>query len=487
MKRSGDLGAEGLHRGLGVWSVVLMVLAGAAPLASVGAVLPMVVRVSQNPVLPMFFIGATMILALFAIGFTRMTRFVGDAGAFYSYIQTGLGRIPGVGAAALAISSYFLLLVSISCYLGAVTATTVAHLGGPGSPWWLWTALWLVLTGVLGYRDIELSSKVLAFMLVAECVVVVVVDVALIAAGEHLGGNARLAMFDPTALSRGVPSLGLMFAFLCFVGFETTAVFRSEAFTPERTLPRATYIAVIGIGLFYAISAWALTVGVGADNLVAAATDDPANLVVGLAKTHVGPAMQDTMQLLLLPSLFACTLTFHNVSTRYVFTMGTRGLLPRAVGVVHAKHRSPARASLAITTVTAVAALLIAAARMDPVTKIYPWLSGTATLGVVVLMSLTSLAVVIFFWTQPGTGESTLVSTRIVPVIALFCLAGLAWIVVSNFVLLIGDVTASRALLAGIVATFIAGMIVAGILRTRRPHAYRALTQPIPEVSGGVV
>ena len=409
-----------------------------------------------------------------------MTRFVDDAGAFYAYIQTGLGRVPGVGAAALAISSYFLLLVSISCYLGAVTATTVVHLGGPSSPWWLWTALWLVVTGVLGYRDIELSSKVLALMLVAECVVVVVVDVALIAAGEQLGGNASLAIFDPAALSQGVPSLGLMFAFLCFVGFETTAVFRSEAISPERTVVRATYIAVIGIGLFYAISAWALTVGVGADNLVAAATDDPANLVVRLARIHVGAAMQDAMQLLLLPSLFACILTFHNVSARYVFTMGTRALLPRAVGVVHAKHGSPARASLAITIVTVVAALLTAAARMDPVTTIYPWFSGTATLGVVVLMSLTSLAVVVFFWTQPGTRESMLVSTRIVPVIALLCLAGLAWIVVSNFVLLIGDVAASRALLAGIVATFVAGMIGAAILRTRRPHVYRALLQPVP-------
>ncbi|OSC39403.1 APC family permease [Mycobacterium decipiens] len=454
-----------------------MVLAGAAPLAAVGAVVPMVVRVSQNAAAFVFFVAATIILVLFAVGFTKMTRFVDDAGAFYSYIQAGLGRIPGVGAAMLALSSYFLLLVSITCYLGAVTANTVTDLGGPGTPWWVWTALWLAVTGMLGYRDIELSSKVLAFMLVAECLVVIVVDVALIAAGGYRGMSASVAAVDPVALSRGVPSLGLMFAFLCFIGFETTAVFRNEAITPQRTIPRATYLAVTGVGLFYAISAWALTVGVGADKLVDAATDDPANLVVGLAKTHVGPVMQEVMQLLLLTSLLACMLCFHNVATRYVFTMGTRALLPKAVGVIHAKHGSPSRASLATTIVTTATVPVVAAAHMDPVSQVYPWFSGAATLGVIVLMALTSLAVAVFFWTHRQVREP-LAPTRIVPVIALVCLAGLAWIVASHLVLLIGGVAASRVLLALIVATFPAGMITAAILRTRRPHAYQALSQP---------
>lgn len=439
-----------------------MALAGAAPLAAVGAVLPTVVRVSQNASLPLFFVGATLILGLFAVGFTRMTPFVGDAGAFYSYVQTGLGRIPGVGAATLAISSYALLLVSISCYLGDVTAHTVAHLGGPNAPWWLWTAIWLALTAVLGYRDIELSFRVLAVMLVAECLVVSVIDIALIVAGEQRGGS--FAALDPAALSRGVPSLGLMFAFLCFIGFETTAVFRSEAFTPDRTIVRATYAAVFVIGLFYTISPWALAVGVGADNLIAAATADPANLVVRLAQNHIGSAMQDVVQLLLVTSLFACLLTFHNVSTRYAFTMGMRTLLPRAIGVVHAEHGSPARASLVITMFT----------------TIYPWLSGTATLGVIMLMSLTSLAVVVFFWVNPHSRKSALIPTRIVPVFALICLVALLWTVSRNFALLIGDVAASRVFLALIIATFVAGMVIAVILRTCRPYAYRALTRSGP-------
>jgi Amino acid permease len=58
-----------------------------------------------------------------------------------------------------------------------------------------------------------------------------------------------------------VPGMGaaLMFAFACFVGFESTTLYGEEARNPERTVPRATYVA---IGLIAALTlsqcgAWA--------------------------------------------------------------------------------------------------------------------------------------------------------------------------------------------------------------------------------------
>ena len=48
-----------------------------------------------------------------------------------------------------------------------------------------------------------------------------------------------------------------------FIGFEATAIFRDEAHDPHRTIPRATYVALIIIGVFYTLSCWAHRVGVG--------------------------------------------------------------------------------------------------------------------------------------------------------------------------------------------------------------------------------
>ena len=84
---------------------------------------------------------ATVILLLFAVGFSWMTPHVPDAGAFYSYIDRGLGRRAGLGAASIALFSYVLLTVSMTCYLGVQTGNLIELWTGTSLPWWLISAV----------------------------------------------------------------------------------------------------------------------------------------------------------------------------------------------------------------------------------------------------------------------------------------------------------------------------------------------------------
>jgi amino acid transporter len=461
-----------LRRNLGVGSIAFMALAGAAPLGAVIAAFPIVIGVSQSPAIPLFFVLATVILTIFSVGFTRMAPHVPNAGAFYSYIQAGLGRITGTGAATFAVGTYTLLSVALAAYIGVATSDAITHFGGPATPWWLWTAAWVLITGALGYRDVELSAKVLGVVLVIEIVAVVAIDIAILVGGGADGVST--STLNPGLLSEGFPSMGLMFAFFSFVGFEATAVFRNEARDPERTIPRATYVAVIGVGLFYAFSAWAVTVGVGTENVVSSATDDPTGMVLTLAQTFVSPIMQDVVQVLLLTSIFACMLTFQNVLTRYAFTMGTKGILPAALGAVNPKHRAPSRASLVVSTVVGVMLLIVLAAGLDPVNEVYAWFSGAATLGVIVLMALTSLSVLVFFRSRPEASGGVW-TTAIAPAIALVCMVVVTWLVVQNFAALVPSPVAANVLLAVVAASFAVGVAVALVFRSRRPQSYQAL------------
>ena len=63
--------------------------------------------------------------------------------------------------------------------------------------------------------------------------------------------------------STGNFGLVLLFAMLCFGGFESSAIYREEAKDPNKTIPRATYVAVILIGLFYLVAAWAMLTALG--------------------------------------------------------------------------------------------------------------------------------------------------------------------------------------------------------------------------------
>lgn len=462
---------KALHRGLGVWSIVLMVVAAAAPLGAVGGLLPVMISSSANVAAPLFFVIAAIILALFAVGFTAMSKHVPNAGAFYSYIQAGLGRHLGTASAALALGSYLVLLIGVNAYVGVAASNVIATYTDLNVPWWSLAVGSVLVTGFLGYRDIELSSKVLGVLLVAETLVIIVVSVAIIAHGGAAGLNAE--PMSPLQLGVGTPSLGIMFAIFGFIGFEATAVFRHEAKAPDRTIPRATYIAVFFIGGFYAVASWCMILGVGTADAVTRATEDPENFTLDLGQIYVATIVKDVMQVLLTTSLFAVVLAFHNVVTRYQFTLSNRGLLPAFLGEVSPKHRAPSKSSLTVSAISLVCTVLVWVVGLDPIAQTYTWLSGASTAGLIMLMVLTSLAVIAFFRREPDAPGRW--QALIAPALAFIGLAAVLVLVIVNFPLLVGG-TVNAVVIGGIIVlAFVAGLAGAEFIRRRRPQLYAEL------------
>lgn len=221
-----------IKRTLGVFSIVLMVVAATAPLTVVAGTQPLVMTYTENNSIPVYYLATGAILLLFSVGFTKMSGQVPNAGAFYSYIQAGLGKTTGLGAATMALLSYVLICIAVLAYLGYATANTIA-LFAPAIevPWWVCAIAWWAAIAFLGYRNINLSSKVLGVFLVLEVLSVTILDVAIIGTGGSEG--LSLAPFSPSNFLSGVPGLGLMWAFFGFIGFEATAVFRNEAKDPR--------------------------------------------------------------------------------------------------------------------------------------------------------------------------------------------------------------------------------------------------------------
>lgn len=463
--------ARSLHRGLGVTSIVFMVVAMAAPLAVVAANVPIVISISGTTSAPVYFAAATVILTLFSVGFTRMSRHVSNAGAFYAYIQAGLGRIVGTGSATIAVVSYVLLFVGVNTYVGVAASNVLQRYGVPATPWWLWSLVSLVIVGFLGYRDIELSSRVLGVVLVLETATIVALDLGILFRGGADG--LSLQSWNPAELTAGTPSLGLMFAFFSFIGFEATAVFRNEARDPDKTIPRATYIAVISIGVLYSVSAWLVVSAVGTSQALEAATADPENMVLDLAASYVAPILHDVMQVLLATSFFACALTIHNVIARYAFTLGGKRVLPSALARVHSRHGSPSSASAVVSVVTGTILLIVMVTGLDPITQIYTWFSGMATFGLVLLMTMTSAAVIAYFRRSPSSASKW--QAVIAPALSFVGLGAVLVLVLVNLPLLVGTETAATVVQIGMVASFATGVIIAVILKTKAPETYRAL------------
>ncbi|MGY1840216.1 MULTISPECIES: APC family permease [unclassified Modestobacter] len=455
---------------LGPGSIVLMVVAAAAPLSVIGGVVPIGVLVGNGAGFPAMYVVAAVLLFLFAVGFTTMTQYVPNAGAFYSYIGTGLGRGAGLGGAMVALISYVALQAGVYAYTGFQLGELVTRYGGPSLPWWTWTAALLLVTAFLGYRHIELSSRLLAVLLVVEVAIVLVMDAAIIGRGDGAEGLSS-ASFSPDEILSGAPGIGLMFAISGFLGFEATAIFRDEARDPGRTVPRATYAALTIIGLLYAVSAWAFVSAWGDSRVVEATGTDPGGIVIATVDDYVGAAAADLMNVLFVTSLFAAVLAFHNVLSRYLFSLGNTGVLPLACGRSHARHGSPHVASLITTAIGGVLLAVVAVAGLDPVLEAFTWFPGMATVGIVLLMFLTCLAVLVFF-RRTGVDRRPW-QTLIAPLLGLVGLGAVLVLLVDNLPLLMGGSTA-----VGVGAAVLLGVALAAgwVLAAARPQAARSFS-----------
>lgn len=460
---------------LGVGSNVFMVVAAAAPLTVIAGTVPLGVAAGNGAAFPTTFAICCAILLLFAVGFCAMSRHVPNAGAFYAYVQRGLGRAPGLGSAFLALVTYTAVQLAVYGYLGAVLDGLVQHYGGPALPWWLWSLVALVVAGLLGYRNIELSGKVLGALLVAEVAIVLVFDVVVIGRGGSPDGGLSTALLHPAQVVSGSLGIALMFAIASFIGFEATAVFRDEARDPQRTIPRATYLALLLIGAFYTLSSWSVVSAWGDAAAVEQATADPGNMIVTTITNTLGVLGGDIANVLLMTSLFAALLSFHNVLARYFFALGNAGALPARCGRSHPAHGSPHVASLVQTATALVFVLVFALAGMDPVTQVFAWMAGTATLGVLALMALTCAAVIVFFRRTRLDGR--IWHTLLAPGAGLAGLLICLWLTVSNFPTLIGG---SPALATAIGAVLVLAFLLGAAWSRVRAGALRPDPAPVP-------
>lgn len=450
---------------LGVGAVTFLVVSAAAPLTAVAGGVPLSMLLGNGPGIPLTFALVTAILLLFAVGYVAMARHIRNAGAFYAYTARGLGGLMGGAAALVAILAYNAMQIGVFGMFGAATSGFFAGYG-LNLPWWVWTYIGIAAVAIFGYRRVDLSAKVLTVLVILEYLVVLVIDAAIFVKGGDAGLSAT--PFTPSAFMSGTPAIGILFCFAAFIGFEATTIYSEEAREPHKTVPRATYISVLIIGLFYMLTSWLMVIGAGADKLVPQlqSLQDPTTFLFGLAEQYVGHWIAAVMSILFITSLFAGVLAFHNGVARYMYVAGREGLLPKAVGVTHPVFQSPHVGSMIQTVIAVIVVALFAFTGQDPVLALFSWLTNVGTLAIILLMAFTAFAIVAFFGRNPYLEPNVLV-TKILPVITGLILLALVFYISANFGAIAGANGILAVLLPGlVVVAAIIGFIAAARLKS---------------------
>lgn len=374
--------------------IVFLVMAAAAPLASMIGNLPIALGLGNGAGTPGAFAIAGVILLCFAVGYAAMSRRVVATGAFYAYISEGLGTTLGVSSAYTALLAYLAFTFGLAAFFGYFTGLVLGQ-AGLHLPWLVYALIGIFIVAVLGYRSVDLSSAILGALMIGEVIILAIFDIAVIRAkGFPLALPANV--WSPHVVFTPQLGVSLMVAFTCFVGFESAALYGEEARDPKRSIPIATYIAVISIAVFYLFTAWVTIGAVEPDAVAARANRESGELMFNIFMRYGGEVLTDIMGVFVCFSILASYLAIHNAASRYIFALGREWLLLPWFGEAHPRYGAPHRASMTVSLMTLVAVIPFALTGLDPFKAGVPILIGFGSFGIIFLQTFAAFAILAY-------------------------------------------------------------------------------------------
>lgn len=474
---------------IGLLGVVFMAVATAAPITAMTGNVPFMVSSGSGIGTPAAFLIAMVVLAIFSVGFTAMSKHITATGAFYGFISYGLGRRAGLAAGLLAAFAYMVFEPSLIGIFSSFATNTVTDQLGLDIPWWVFAIAMLAMNAVGTWFGIAVAEKILIVLLVTEVAVLAAMGIGVALNGGGPDGFS-LAPLNPVNAFTGVSAgLGLFFAFWSWVGFESTAMYGEESRDPKRIIPKATMLAVLGVGAFYVFVSWMAILGNGLDGSQAlAASASPADLFFNPTEHYVGQWAVVAMQWLMVTGSLACGMAFHNCAARYLYALGREGVVPalqRTIGRTHPGHGSPHIAGLVQTVFAAVLLLAFGLAGKDPYTGTYTLLAILGTTAILVVQATCSFAVLAYFRTHHPESRHWW-RTLTAPLIGGVAMLGVVALLVVNMDTAAGVEADSLVLRASpwiVAAIGIAGLAYAQYLKQRAPERYALLGRTVLEES----
>jgi amino acid transporter len=257
-------------------------------------------------------------------------------------------------------------------------------------------------------------------------------------------------------------------------------------------------IAVVGLGIFYVFVSWMAVAYAGKNgSLDVTRGSSPFDLFFLPTSDHLGSSVLDIYKVLTVTGSFACALAFHNAASRYLYAMGREGIsstLTRTLGATHGKHRSPHIASAVQTAVTLVITLgffwLQKPTKAAPdvaYTFLYGLMAILGTMAILIVQSISSLAVVSYFHIRKRHPETaSWWKTFLAPLAGAAGMGYVVYLLFSNLDFAAGLAASSPIYKATpwiVVGVFLLGLAVAVGIRMADPSRYALIGRVVLEES----
>lgn len=450
---------------LGVTGMVFLVVAAAAPLTAVASNLSLSIGIGAGVGTLGWIVVIGALLLVFSVGYVALSRCVVSAGAYHAYVEYGLGRSAGSAIAFIADVAYCMASAGMVVAFGVFADLTISVYIGADLHWAVYSVLGLILVALLGHFGADFASLVTTIVSLAQFALLLVLAVAVLVQNP---GGFTLDGFTPHAMFEGGFALTAVFVLLLFGGYEAAAAHGEEAKAPIRNVRRATFIALSLLLVVFVMATWTL---IGAfDDVVAIAAADPGALLNTVATTYLGPGMGAVMSVVVTFSFLAAAVAFHNMATRYTFSLARARMLPYVLSRTTHRRSVPAISSAVhiVIIILIIAPFIIAGA--DPLTGLFPAISGVTSLALIVMTVTCSISALVsaLRGRLPGSRRAT----RIAPAFAAVGLAALGVIIVVNYPQVTGSDSPVIALMPLLlVAAATTAVVISRVRRQTAPAA----------------
>ena len=358
--RLAELGyAQELKRGLRMFGNVAMGFATISPVVGLYAVVLVGTTVAGPAwvwVLPVALAGQCLLITVYS----ELASEFPIAGGAYQWSRRLMGGAYG----------WFNGWVAICAY--AVANTTIAYLGAPWALTLLGiepTAHAIVATGmalvlvcsVAGALGLDLLSRTIRLGIAAEALASVGIALALLLVFREQDFSIFGETLGAEALSGGSVFAGLLAALAVggwvFIGFDACVGASEETRNAARHVPRAIWIALLGVGGIVILNAFAVTLAHPDPGAVVAGKDiDPVTTAV---VSSFGSWSSKPFAAVVLIAFLACGMAAQALTARSVYSIARDGVLPGSAFLRTVDRRQTPIGATVVTAVIACTGLLL--------------------------------------------------------------------------------------------------------------------------------
>ncbi len=372
-------------------SVTAMAPAGAVAF-SLGAAVPF-----AGTALPLATLIALAVCLLIAVNIGAMAKYLPSAGGYFTYVSRGLGNPAGWLTGWLFSLAYVFVVPLVLLVLGPLADDFAGQHFQVRLGWVLWALLIATIPLSLTLVGIKLSSDGTVILGAIEIVIFLALSVWLIATRDHPSMPATFT--SKGSLESGLAGWqgilhGMIFAFLAFAGFESSAPLAEEARDPRRTVPVAIVLATLCIGVFYVVCSYAAVAGWGVNRIASFAADP--NPWGSMATEAWGSNV--VIIFAILNSGLGNAVAGINAASRAIFAMSRTGTLPRPLSHINNRYRTPDVAILATVCIGILLTVWLGT-RYGPATA-FALVGTIVTILILVVYLATCLSVPFFYYRE---------------------------------------------------------------------------------------